>query len=244
MQREFEEIRFFDGVTAGASHHALITAAHDLKAPLSLIKFYAQHMQSADISAEERQKYTRRIALSAEQLLKMTTGLLEAYRFGEQTLPLEPVNATIACEEVLHELAPYANELGQALRYQAAQRQCVVVAHRQLLHNVLFNIAYNALKHTPEKTIVTVKLLRSHNLSRIHVTDNGPGFKQADLQRFGGSTTPLLQPLRSHSGTGFGLSIAKQLTHIMGGELKLLASQRGGHCLVMLHSSRQLALPL
>ncbi len=240
MQRERETVDFYDAL--GASRQALVTAAHDLKAPLSLIKLYAQQMQSTDISAEDREKYSRRIALSAEQLLKMTNGLLEAYRFGDQLLPLEPVNANIVCEEVLHELAPYAHELGQTLGHRITPRQHVVVAHRQLLHNVLFNVAHNALKHTPEKTVVTLKLSKSQAYSRIHVVDTGRGFRKSELHRLGSLNT--LQPMGSHAGSGFGLAIARQLTKAMGGEFRLLTSHHGGHCLVLLHRSNQLALPL
>lgn len=240
MQREYETLAIFD--VSGASRHALATVVHDLKAPLSLIKLYAQQMQSADLSAEDREKYNRRIALSAEQLIKMTSGLLETYRLDEQALPLEPVNANITCEEVLHELFPYAKELRQTLQYKPSYRQHVVVAHRQLLHNVLFNVAFNALKHTPEKTAVTLKVSQSQQRSRIHVIDSGSGFSRSELHRLDSSQT--LQPLRSYTGSGLGLSIATRLTQAMGGELKLLASRRGGHCLVLLHNSSQLALPL
>lgn len=240
MRRESETIDIHD--VLGASRQALLTAAHDLKVPLGLIKLYALQLQSAELSKEERDKYLRRIILSAEQMLKMTTGLLETYRWSDQQLPLEPTNINLICQEVLHELSPYAKELGQTLQWHPRRRQHVVIAHHTLLHNVLFNITHNALKHTPEKTKVSLKLSHAQSAARIHVIDTGPGFEVIAKQLSLGNRQ--LQPLRSHGGTGLGLSIAKQLTRAMGGDFQLLSHRQGGHCVVSLATSRQLAFSL
>ena len=237
---EVQSIKLDEAI--GASRQALVAAAHELKAPLSLIRMYAAALQEGDITEADRQKYYDRISLTADHLLQLTKGMVEGYRWQDKQLPLEPVNAHVVCEEVLHSLAPYARELDQTLRYSPTRKQYVAVAHRLFLKNVLFNIACNALQHTPAKTTVTIGHRLRQDRVFFDVLDSGPGFQKSTLRAINRAVGAELQPVQSRSGTGLGLAVAKQLADAMGGSLQLTASQRGGHCSLILPMSRQLSL--
>lgn len=242
MKGELETLNL--EVLLGASRRTLVAAAHELKAPLSLIRMYAARLDDATLTDAQRSQYSARLLFTAEQMLQLASGLLEGYRWEQGRLPLEPVNIHVTCEEVLHELSPVAHELGQRLMLGSASRSAVAVGHAQLLKNVLFNIVFNALKHTPPGTSVTLDSRRHLERMYISVVDTGPGFGKHIARQVNTSASTGLQAAPSRTGSGLGLAVAKQLLACMNGSLQLKASPKGGHCLVSLHASKQLALPL
>lgn len=228
----------------GRQRGTLAAAAHELKAPLSLIRMYAARLSDETISAEQKKQYNLRLLFTAEQMLNLTTGIVEGYGHEQGRLPLEPVNTNNICEEVLHELTPAARELGQQLIYQNSKRPLVAIGHPLLLKNVIFNIVFNALKHTPEQTRITIAATRQHDRTYVHISDTGPGFEKRTIRHINRGDGEQLQAAPSRSGSGLGLSVARQLTRAMNGTLQLKTSPSGGYCLVSLMASRQLPLQL
>lgn len=226
----------------GNSQRTLTAAAHELKAPLSLIRMYAAQLEKGDLSEAKRQQYTRRLLFTAEHMSGLTNGLLEGQRWQFGQLPLEPVNTRIVCEEVLHELTPAADEWEQSLYLGSASHAGVAVGNAPMLKNVVFNLVYNALQHTPAGSHITLAAARRGERAHVTVTDTGPGFT-ADAARYvARGDNGRFQAMPSRSGSGLGLAVARQLLAAMNGSLQLKSSPKGGYCLVSLQASRQLAL--
>lgn len=241
MRREPETIDL--EALLGTSRQTLIATAHELKAPLSLIRMYAARLENGDLTDVERRQYNARLLFTAEQMLQLTSGLLEGQRWIEGQLPLEPVNAVTVCEEVLHELSPVARELDQKLNLQSFRRPGIAVGNAQLLKNVVFNVTFNALKHTPPGTDISVGATQCGDKTHISVVDTGPGFGKQTIQQVNGMKNQF-QAEQSRAGSGLGLSVAKQLLAAMNGSLQIKPSPKGGYCLMSLNASRQLSLPL
>ena len=91
------------------------------------------------------------------------------------------------------------------------------------VRQVLLNLIGNALKFTDAGEVrVDVESIRNGGDSRVRfaVTDTGPGIHAADQKRiFGEFYQADVSLTRAHGGTGLGLPIAKQLIHLMGGEI-------------------------
>jgi len=220
----------------------LTAAAHELKAPLSLIRMYAARLNEEGLSDAQRQQYHNRLLFTAEQMLHLSEGLIEGYRWGQGRLPLEPVNTTLICEETCHELSTAARELNQSLIFQSPRRANIAVGHPLLLKNVLFNIIFNALKHTPARTQINVAVNRHAGQALVSVIDSGPGFEKHTIDRINRAQHDRLQAATARTGSGLGLAVARQLMQAMDGRLQLKRSPRGGYCLVTLRSSQQLTL--
>ena len=68
----------------------------------------------------------------------------------------------------------------------------------------------------------------------IDVTDNGPGVNRRDCERIFAPFVRLNSDIRSAAGTGIGLSIARRLARLHGGDLVLKNSAGGCHFEVVL----------
>ncbi len=237
MQRQ--QTNFIDGGRA-LEAPSLVAAAHELKEPLALIRLYAQMLSDTALEDSERRRFERRIGLAAEQLLELTSGLVEGYRWQQQVLPLEPVNTHVVCEEVAHEVFEYARAHGQQLAYRPASSRYVVVAHRSFLKNVLNNLLCNAVKHTPAGSDIVLQPVKRQGALQIQVCDTGPGFSKNTMKALQRAEN-LRQPLPGRSG-GLGLLVAQELVRAMYGELRVVASRSGGTVSVTLPLSQQISL--
>lgn len=228
----------------GNSQRTLTAAAHELKAPLSLIKMYAARLENSELTVAERKKYNARLLFTAEQMLQLTSGIVESQRWIGGQLPLEPVNTDIICEEVLHELTPAAQELHQNLNFHKPAKAGIAIGHGLMLKNVIFNIVFNALKHTPDGSEISINSVKRSDKTHISVVDTGPGFNKQTIRYVNNGANGKFQAATDRPGSGLGLAVAKQLTGAMNGSLQLKASPKGGYCLVSLQASHQLPLGL
>jgi signal transduction histidine kinase len=226
---------------------SLVAAAHELKTPLAIIAHLASALEDESlVTPAQRQASLQRIQLSAERTMRLIQGLTTSYRLSEQQLSLalnlQPVNITQVCEEVAHEIMPFAKLQGQELRLQLGQRSQLVVGDRELLHSVLFNLLDNAIRHTPPDAPVSMHIRRRTEVVRVCVHDSGPGIQSSDMtqlkQRLGKQTQPIVT--RS-SGSGLGLYIASQLAGAMGGRVGVGTVKAGADFHVDLLHSRQLS---
>ncbi|HKX24568.1 MAG TPA: HAMP domain-containing sensor histidine kinase [Candidatus Saccharimonadales bacterium] len=226
---------------------SLVAAAHELKTPLAIIAHLASALEDESlVTPESRRESLQRIQLSAERTMRLIQGLTTSYRLNEQQLSLalnlQPVNINQICEEVAHEITPFAKVHNQTLELQLGQRSQLVVGDKELLHSVLFNLLDNALRHTPPEAEVRMHLRRRSELVRVCVHDSGPGIKASDMaqlkQRLGKQTQPIVT--RS-SGSGLGLYIAQQLAGAMGGRVGVGTVKSGADFHVDLLRSTQLS---
>lgn len=225
----------------------LVAAAHELKTPLSIISHLASALEDGALDDPVlRQASLQRIQLSAERTQRLIQGLTTSYRLSSQMsfeLALQPVNVTQVCEEVAHEITPFANAGQQRLEVALGRRSQLVVGEPELLHSIIFNLLDNALRHTPPKTTVRLHMRRRDNRIRVCVHDNGPGLKPSDMRSLATRLGKQAQPIVTRSsGSGLGLYIAGQLAAAMGGNIGIGRVASGADFHVDLLHSRQLSL--
>lgn len=111
-----------------------VTAAHELKAPLALVRQLALSLESGLITdASQRERMLQQITLVSERALRLTTDLSRSSRLGDSLFDLEPINPQQLCEEVAHELTPLYKARGREIRVADRHRQILAVANRDLL---------------------------------------------------------------------------------------------------------------
>jgi PAS domain S-box-containing protein len=202
--------------------------SHELRTPLTLLlgPLEAAIDGAGDLSVDG----LRRMHRNAVRLLRLVNNLLDFSRLEAGRL-----SSTF----VPTELGPYTRELASAfdsafaeagLGYQVVAPADAGVAwvDRSKWEKVVLNLISNALKFTTEGS-VTVELKREDDGFSLTVRDTGVGIpaEQRDrvFERFhrvrgaGG---------RSHEGAGIGLSLARELVRMHGGEIELTSEAGQG----------------
>lgn len=238
-----------NGVQSGLlidSQDAFLAAAHELKAPLGLIRqlslMLAEH---DDLSAHEFERMITQITLTSERALRLTGDLTRSSR--QATLfPLEPINPQQLCEEVAHELSPLYKAHDKSIRVIERNRPPLLVGNRDLLRRILLNFGDNALYYTGDEQTVELRVSAYHtkNQVRIGVRDYGPAVP-ADTWRALAERLKSLAPQPIHArpqSSGLGLWAAGQFAMMMNSQIGAARHQDGASFYVDLPMSRQLQL--
>ncbi len=209
----------------------LAVMSHELRTPLTAILGFTDLLLDgiAGEISESQGGYLGRIRAGATQLLTiiqqiLTYAQVEAGR--EQARP-----GAIRIGELVDEIAavagPLVGEKGLELRVEVEQRDTVLHTDVGKLRQVVLNLLTNAVKFTDRGAVGLRVEMRGDELS-IAVSDTGIGIAPDELEGIFEAFRQVEQgATRRAGGTGLGLSVSRQLTELLGGELSV--ESREGH---------------
>lgn len=211
------------------------TISHELRTPMNAVLGYTQLVADevdGPVSARQRH-HLGRVRASGQHLLGLIEDLLGFARVeaGEEVVHAEFALLDDIVEESVGLVAPLAALKG--LRIQVERPEVPVELHTDLrkLRQILVNVLANAVKFTDTGDVVVLLRVEGHDASTrvfFDVTDSGRGIAAAEHERI---FEPFWrgEPTARHSdgSTGLGLSVARQLARLLGGDLVLARSALG-----------------
>ncbi|MDA8521920.1 hybrid sensor histidine kinase/response regulator [Acidovorax sp. NCPPB 4044] len=205
--------------------------SHELRTPLNSILGYAQLMGEDASVPPHRQQAVRVIRRGGEHLLSLIEGTLDIARIesGKLTLQARPMRFADFVRELCDMFEPQARAKG--LGFEADVRGTLpewVRADEQRVRQILINLLGNAIKFTAAGH-VRLGVRHARELALIEVEDSGPGLTEAERASI---FEPFARGAASHAGgtpgAGLGLTIAKMLTGLMGGDLEVQSTPGAG----------------
>ena len=213
----------------------LAMVAHDLRNPLSAMILRAELiLQGA--KPQDRDRDLKRIIAEAQAMSDLIGKFLDIASI--QAGKLKPTCLSIDLQQlaqlrVANFEAP-AQTKGISLELEAPAAGPQVFCDPKFTAQILDNLLSNALKFSPSRTVVRVRVEDAGATGRFTVTDQGPGLTEADLRMVFGRFTKLSAiPTGGESSTGLGLSIAKHLADAMGGSIRVQSTAGCGAAFVM-----------
>lgn len=231
--------------TSGDELSFLVAAAHELKAPLALIRQLSLSLEQGAVDEEGSRRLLRQITLTSEKGLRLTGDLTRATRLDDSLFTLETVNSRQLCEEVAHELSPLFKARGRELHVAAGRRQVLAVANRELLRRILINFSDNALQYADGNTPVILQASLRSEGERVQfgVRDYGPAVPIDVWQRLKRHLGTSPQTLQNRpTSSGLGLFISGQFAEAMHGSIGATRHRDGATFYVDLLASKQLKL--
>jgi CheY-like chemotaxis protein len=207
----------------------LATVSHELRTPLTAILGWAQMLRSERLPPDRGRHAIEVIERSARAQRQLIDDLLDVSRIVSNRLRIarEPIRLAAIVEAALDTVRPQAAERKIEIETQL-EESAVVLGDARRLEQVVWNLAWNAVKFTQPSGRITVKLVHAGRQAVLSVADTGVGisstflphvfewFRQADARS------------RSQSGLGLGLGIVRHLVRLHGGSVR--ADSRGeGH---------------
>jgi signal transduction histidine kinase/CheY-like chemotaxis protein/purine-cytosine permease-like protein len=196
--------------------------SHELRTPLNSILGYAQLLHEDPTMPPHRAHAIRVILRGGEHLLSLIEGTLDVARIeaGKLTLDTRPLDLKALVEEVaaLFEWQAQAKGLRFEFEPPALWPQAVRADDRRL-RQILINLLGNAVKFTAHGH-VRLSLQYGREMAVFEVSDTGPGMSAQELERvFEPFARGAASSAQGTSGAGLGLTIARMLTNLMGGEM-------------------------
>jgi len=204
----------------------LATVTHELRSPLHSIIGYGSMVVDGFVEGDltpQQEEDIRFIVRRAEDLSHLVDEMLDLSKIEADKIEVtpEPIELAASVADIINQLKLMADEKKLYLTLDIEENMPLVRADRYRLRQVITNLVSNALKFT-EQGGVTIRCTCRHELHmvRIAVQDTGIGISPAALgfifeafRQADGSTT------RRFGGTGLGLTIAKKLVELQGGEI-------------------------
>lgn len=191
--------------------------AHELKTPLTVIHGYAEGMKEK-IAEEKRERYLDNILGEAEHMDAMVTEMLDLSRLeaGRVKLDYTEFDLFETVKEAFGRFERKMSEKSVSVSFPSDEI-CIVTADRARIAQAVENIASNAVKYTPCKGEIRVKVFKE-NGKTVFTTENSFGFLAPE------ELTKVWEPfyrsgsIYSEEGTGLGLAIVKGIIELHGGE--------------------------
>ena len=201
----------------------LITnVSHDIKTPLTSIINYVDLLKRLKIKEEPAKGYIDILDTKAHRLKQLTDDLVEASKIssGNIILNKEKLNLTELINQGIGEFSEKFEEKGLTMIFDAGGGSAYIFADSRRMWRVLENLLSNICKYAMENTRVYCDIEKRDG--RVIASIKNISRQQMNIQpdelteRFirGDSA-------RSTEGSGLGLSIAKSLTQVQGGEFTI-----------------------
>lgn len=204
--------------------------SHELRTPLNSILGYAQLMGEDAALPPHRKQAVNVIRRGGEHLLSLIEGTLDIARIeaGKLTLSQKPMRFADCVHEMagLFEVQAAAKGLGFRFDVEGTVPE-VVRADEKRVRQILINLLGNAVKFTAEGR-VTLRVRYAREMAHVEVADTGPGMGAEEIARVFEPFSRGESVAESAPGAGLGLTIAKMLTDLMGGELSVNSTPGAG----------------
>jgi two-component system, NarL family, sensor histidine kinase BarA len=209
----------------------LANVSHELRTPLTSIIGFADLMRdgtsgNGPIDGARAARYANNILTSGRMLLEIINDLLDLAKIeaGRIEVHRTVFSPRDVCEALVDFMRPLIDKKMQTLELELHEPLPMMNSDAGKMRQVLYNLLSNAVKYTPEGGRITFIAETADGDERVRMTvsDNGPGIAPEQQERVFEKFRQLdASVTREHSGTGLGLAISRELTHMLGGSLRL-----------------------
>ena len=201
--------------------------SHEFKTPIVSIKGFAEELKHDDLSPEQRQEYLDIIIHESSRLAQLATNVLNLSRVEKQAILASRARFDLT-EQVRRCVLLFESKWEQRrLNLNVELDEVTLEGDEELLSQVWLNLIDNAVKFTPEGGCVDIRLQKRENTAVFVIRDDGYGIS-AEAQKH--IFDKFYQGDVSHaaSGNGLGLSIARRVVTLHGGDIRCQSEEGAG----------------
>ena|ERR1700738_5230017 len=208
-------------------------ASHEFRTPLTVIDGQAQRLLKigGNTPIEEIAERARKVRKAVLRMVTMMDHLLNSGRLvdGGGELYFHP--AEIELRAVLEEVCQLHREIAPQSRIRQTLGTAPLLVHgdSKLLYQMFGNLISNALKYSPDGSLITVAAAIESDEIVVTVQDHGMGIPEKDLAhifgryRRGSNVSGVV-------GTGVGLYLVKIVVELHGGHIAVESKEGEGSC--------------
>ncbi len=212
-----------------ARRDLIANASHEFKTPLFSLAGSLELIDEGELSAEEQREFLQIMRQQVDRLRTMAVSMLDLSRAEAGSFELNPedVDLVSAGRSVLDEFQAQAQTKGVTLSIDGDEGQTAWCDEQRLVQ-VLRALIDNAVKYSPQGSSVRLSTALEDAEAVVVVADDGPGISAKELPHVFERFHRGREERGTTTGAGLGLSIARELTEMMGGDISAESPSGGG----------------
>lgn len=208
---------------------------HELKTPLTMVLTSLELLLDGELGhiSEAQRSTFQSMQRSGAKLLRLIGDLLDLSRIEESRMRLRIAEHDLAAylRDLVAETQVLVQRKGISLSFESDRNSALVWCDLERLERVFLNLLSNATKFTDSGGRVCICVQDAGPATLVRVQDTGVGFPQELSQRiFSRFFQTDMGKTRRYGGTGIGLSLAKDLVSLHGGEIWAESEPGKGSC--------------
>lgn len=205
--------------------------SHELKTPLTLIRLYGETLQrNKDLALDERDDCYEIITKESERLSHLINNVLDFSRIDMGRKEFKYLNGFLqdVISDTLESYRYHLEKKGFKIKSDIARDLPEMQFDDEAIASVFVNLLSNAMKFSPEKKEVGIRLYRENENAVLEVEDKGIGISEEELpkifQRFYRSG----QNIPDSRGSGLGLTLVRHIVEAHGGRVEVKSEPGSG----------------
>ena len=207
--------------------------SHELRTPLTSINGFAELLTADENIPAQAREFVSIIANESQRMSRMINTFLsvtQLQRKDKQEVLKIPLRLDEVVRETITSLQPSAKKKRIRLIEQPAHRIPPVAADKSLITQAVKNLVNNAIKYSPERTVVTVSTALEAESVRVCVEDRGFGIPAEARERVWDKFYRVVREgqEKDEESTGLGLSFVREVVEQHGGRVDLDSEEGRG----------------
>lgn len=202
--------------------------SHEFRTPLTLILDPLRNLMEGKVAESQQSYFYEVMYRNTERLLGLTNQLLDFRKIESGFLHARPVkdDLVLFTSNIVAAFQVKAASSSICLHFETTFKSLVFGFDPDIIGKAVYNLLSNAFKFTPEGGKITVSLMVSSTNPKIItlvVTDNGEGIAPEHLERIFEPFYQAPSKRPNAMGSGIGLSLTRQLIHLLGGTIAVFS---------------------
>jgi PAS domain S-box-containing protein len=208
----------------------LAILSHELRNPLAPLRNAAHLLKTCGDDAALRQRLEGIMDRQLGQMTNLVDQLMDLTRIsrGIVTPQMQQLDVAEAVSAAIETVRPLIDEHEHRLRVSLPSERLLLEADPLRFSQILVNLLSNAAKYTPRSGSIFLEAANSEGWLEVRVRDSGIGIEPERIAGIFDMFTPASgSHLSGKSGLGIGLSIARGLARLHGGDIEAKSGGAG-----------------
>lgn len=192
----------------------IANVSHDLKTPLTMIKAYAEMVRDITYDDKEKREANLNVIIDEADRLNVLVGDILSYtkmQANRDTLVMEKFDLKVELDNILKKYDYLVESEGYKFDLIAPE-EMIVLADKNKLNQVIYNLLNNAINYTGKDKLVTIRITENKDNYLVEIIDTGKGIDKKEIDHIWDKYYKSDKKYkRNVYGTGLGLSIVKEI---------------------------------
>jgi len=206
--------------------------SHEVRTPLNGILGFSNLIIQPDLGPEEKENFHTLLKVSSTRLLKTITNYMDISMITSGNIEINPnpIDLPLFLNTIYQEYKPQCVSTNLCLQLELDKgcKDVIFDSDSELLRKIISHLLDNAMKFTSEGRISFGCIVKPEILE-FFVRDTGTGIsKEAQERIFDTFVQEEISLTRGYEGSGLGLSIARGLIRLLGGDINVVSEKGKG----------------